>query len=110
MTTCAPTIRSSLIADIVALLPGNRVVEIGAGTGKATAALIAAGLVVTCVEPDPAMAAMLATRPAASRSPPPLRAGSPPTPTTGWSARKPGTGPIRRPASTGRPACSAEAV
>jgi SAM-dependent methyltransferase len=39
------------------------VVEIGAGTGKATAMLIAAGAAaVTCVEPDPAMAEVLRAR------------------------------------------------
>ena len=38
------------------------VVEVGAGTGKATAVFVAAGVPVTCVEPDPAMAAVLAGR------------------------------------------------
>jgi SAM-dependent methyltransferase len=38
------------------------VVEIGAGTGKATAMLVAAGAAVTCVEPDPAMAGLLRAR------------------------------------------------
>jgi SAM-dependent methyltransferase len=38
------------------------VVEIGAGTGKATAMLVAAGATVTCVEPDPAMAEVLRAR------------------------------------------------
>jgi SAM-dependent methyltransferase len=38
------------------------VVEVGAGTGKATAMLIAAGATVTCVEPDPAMAEVLRAR------------------------------------------------
>jgi SAM-dependent methyltransferase len=35
------------------------VVEVGAGTGKATAMLVAAGATVTCVEPDPAMAELM---------------------------------------------------
>jgi SAM-dependent methyltransferase len=35
------------------------VVEVGAGTGKATAMFLAAGAAVTCVEPDPAMARVL---------------------------------------------------
>jgi len=34
-------------------------VEVGAGTGKATGALLARGVAVTCIEPDPAMAAIL---------------------------------------------------
>jgi SAM-dependent methyltransferase len=38
------------------------VVEAGAGTGKATALFAAAGVAVTCIEPDPAMAAILSAR------------------------------------------------
>jgi SAM-dependent methyltransferase len=38
------------------------VLEVGAGTGKATAMLLAAGVPVTCVEPDPDMAAVLRAR------------------------------------------------
>jgi len=49
----------ALAADIAAILPGRRVLEVGAGTGKATRALRAAGLDVHCVEPDPEMAAHL---------------------------------------------------
>ena len=37
----------------------ERVVEAGAGTGKATAVFRARGVPMTCVEPDPAMAAVL---------------------------------------------------
>jgi SAM-dependent methyltransferase len=39
-----------------------RVVEIGAGTGKGTAVLMALGVPLTCVEPDPQMAAVLRRR------------------------------------------------
>ncbi|WP_435792509.1 class I SAM-dependent methyltransferase [Amycolatopsis tolypomycina] len=37
------------------LAPGPRVLDLGAGTGKLTATLVALGLDVTAVEPDPAM-------------------------------------------------------
>jgi SAM-dependent methyltransferase len=40
----------------------EQVVEVGAGTGKATAAFVARGVPLTCVEPDPAMAAVLRRR------------------------------------------------
>jgi trans-aconitate methyltransferase len=36
------------------------VVDVGAGTGKGTAALLPLGAPITCVEPDPRMAAVLA--------------------------------------------------
>ena len=35
--------------------PGSRVLDLGAGTGKLTATLVAAGVETTAVEPDPAM-------------------------------------------------------
>ncbi len=38
--------------------PGARVLEVGAGTGKATAALVGRGLLVTALEPSPEMAAV----------------------------------------------------
>lgn len=38
---------------------GAPVLEVGAGTGKATLALAERGLAVTCLEPDPRMAAVL---------------------------------------------------
>lgn len=44
------------------LRAGARVLEIGAGTGQATAALVAAGAQVVAVEPGPALAARLAAR------------------------------------------------
>ena len=57
---CPTVVRTELVDDIVALLPGSDVVEVGAGTGKATVLFGARGLVMTCVEPDPQMAAVLA--------------------------------------------------
>lgn len=54
-----PTYPPELMADVVALLPGRRVVEIGAGTGKATRLWAGHDLDITAVEPDPAMAAVL---------------------------------------------------
>jgi SAM-dependent methyltransferase len=49
------------IAEQIFGYAGGRlpVVDVGAGTGKATAMFRAAGVPVTCVEPDPAMAAVL---------------------------------------------------
>lgn len=55
-----PSYPAALFVHIAAQLPGPRVLEVGAGTGKATAGLLDLGLEVTCVEPDPAMAAVLA--------------------------------------------------
>ncbi|MDG6108891.1 class I SAM-dependent methyltransferase [Dactylosporangium aurantiacum] len=42
--------------------PPRTVAEIGAGTGHGTAVLLGLGAPVTCVEPDPRMAAVLAAR------------------------------------------------
>ncbi len=44
--------------DLLGLDEGNRVADLGAGTGRAALALAARGLRVTAVEPDPAMAAV----------------------------------------------------
>jgi SAM-dependent methyltransferase len=57
-----PSYPAELFAHVAGLLPGPRVLEVGAGTGKATVDLIALNLEVTCVEPDPFMAAVLADR------------------------------------------------
>ena len=54
-----PSYPDALVDDVVALLPGTAVVEVGAGTGKATVLFAARGLRITCVEPDPQMAAVL---------------------------------------------------
>jgi trans-aconitate methyltransferase len=55
-----PSYTAALVDDVVALLPGRDVVEVGAGTGKATVLFGVRGLAMTCVEPDPQMAAVLA--------------------------------------------------
>src|ERR1700729_3539239 len=60
-----PGYPAALFAHIARRLPGPRVLEVGAGTGKATAGLLSLGLEVTCIEPDEQMAAVLAQRTAA---------------------------------------------
>jgi len=55
-----PSYPAAMVDDIVAMLPGRRVVEVGAGTGKATVSFGVRRLALTCVEPDPRMAAVLA--------------------------------------------------
>jgi len=54
-----PTYPEELIDEIVEQLPGRRVAEVGAGTGKATRLLAARGINVACVEADPGMAQLL---------------------------------------------------
>jgi SAM-dependent methyltransferase len=49
-------------ADITGLVPGDQVIEVGAGTGQLTAALLRMGLAVTALEPGAAMRAILAER------------------------------------------------
>ncbi|MGH3824028.1 MAG: class I SAM-dependent methyltransferase [Pseudonocardiaceae bacterium] len=62
-----PQALSFLRADLpIGQLP-NRVVDVGAGTGKLTAVLAAAGFMVDAVEPDPDMRAVLAARVPAAR-------------------------------------------
>jgi trans-aconitate methyltransferase len=56
-----PSYPAAAIEQVLAyvrLEPGERVVEVGAGTGKATRLLAARGLRVLALEPDPAMAAI----------------------------------------------------
>ena len=57
-----PRYPDQLVDDVVAMLPGRRVLEVGAGTGIATAAFAARGMAVACVEPDPEMAAVLSAK------------------------------------------------
>jgi len=57
-----PRYPSQLVDDVVAMFPGRGVLEVGAGTGIATATFAAHGLAMTCVEPDPEMAAMLSAK------------------------------------------------
>jgi SAM-dependent methyltransferase len=53
-----PTYPPELFADLRALTDGDRVLEIGCGTGKATAGLATAGYDVTCVELSEQLAAL----------------------------------------------------
>jgi SAM-dependent methyltransferase len=57
-----PRYPDELVADVIAMLPGRRVLDVGAGTGIATAAFAARGMAMTCVEPDPEMAAVLSAK------------------------------------------------
>jgi SAM-dependent methyltransferase len=57
-----PRYPDRLVDDVVAMLPGRNVLEVGAGTGIATAAFAARGMAMTCVEPDAAMAAVLTAK------------------------------------------------
>jgi SAM-dependent methyltransferase len=45
------------LMDVVGLRPGDRVLEVGAGSGKATLPLARRGLRITAIEPGPALAA-----------------------------------------------------
>ena len=51
-----PVYPDALLDDVAAL--GRRALEVGAGTGKATAGLLARGVGVTALEPSPEMAAV----------------------------------------------------
>lgn len=57
-----PQVLSLLAADVPARQGRHRVADVGAGTGKLTAVLIAGGWDVDAVEPDPGMRAVLAAR------------------------------------------------
>ncbi|GAA5179766.1 class I SAM-dependent methyltransferase [Rugosimonospora acidiphila] len=57
-----PRYPDQLVDDVVAMVPGPRLVEVGAGTGIATAAFAARGMAMTCVEPDPEMAEVLSAK------------------------------------------------
>src|SRR5690349_11023344 len=57
-----PRYPDQLADDVVAALPGRHVLEVGAGTGIATAAFAARGMAMTCVEPDAEMAAVLSAK------------------------------------------------
>ncbi|MDR8411111.1 methyltransferase domain-containing protein [Nonomuraea sp. 3-1Str] len=53
---------AELITDVLAYAPPGPALEVGAGTGKATAGFAARGVDLTCVEPDPRMAAALTAK------------------------------------------------
>ena len=56
-----PTYPPQLIEEVLATAPAT-LLEVGAGTGKATALVAASGRALTALEPDPAMAAVLRAR------------------------------------------------
>lgn len=49
------------IGDLGLLRPGDRALDLGAGTGQATGPMVSAGMLVTAVEPGPRLAAELST-------------------------------------------------
>lgn len=58
-----PGYPAALFDDVTAgLEPGAPVLDVGAGTGRATLELASRGFAVTAIEPDPAMAALLRDR------------------------------------------------
>jgi SAM-dependent methyltransferase len=60
-----PGYPAQMVKDVITYAdaqPGDRALEVGAGTGKATLLFAAQGLEVTAVEPDPDMAALAAER------------------------------------------------
>jgi SAM-dependent methyltransferase len=55
-----PGYPAQLVDDVLSYAdPASEVLEVGAGTGKATIAFAARGVALTCLEPDPRMAARL---------------------------------------------------
>lgn len=58
-----PSYPAALIDDVVALVEApSRAIDVGCGTGKATALLAARGVTGVAVDPDPRMTALAATR------------------------------------------------
>ncbi|RZU52604.1 methyltransferase family protein [Krasilnikovia cinnamomea] len=57
-----PGYPEQLVTDVLADAGEGPALEVGAGTGKATVAFAAHGIALTCVEPDPRMAALLRDR------------------------------------------------
>jgi hypothetical protein len=54
-----PGYPGSLVDEVLAAAGPGPVLEVGAGTGKATVAFAARGVSLTCIEPDPRMAELL---------------------------------------------------
>lgn len=57
-----PGYPAALVTDLLAEAGPGPVLEVGAGTGKATVAFAAHGVELVCLEPDPRMAAVLSAR------------------------------------------------
>ncbi|SDH57878.1 class I SAM-dependent methyltransferase [Nonomuraea jiangxiensis] len=57
-----PGYPEQLVTEVLEYAPAGPVLEVGAGTGKATVGFAAHGVDLTCVEPDPRMAAALTSK------------------------------------------------
>ncbi|MEV1176366.1 class I SAM-dependent methyltransferase [Nonomuraea sp. NPDC049784] len=57
-----PGYPAQLVTEVLDYAPPGPVLEVGAGTGKATAGFAARGADLTCIEPDPRMAAALTAK------------------------------------------------
>lgn len=57
-----PSYPKQVIDHVASLVAAHHAVEVGAGTGKATAAMARDGLHLTCLEPSPQMAAVLESK------------------------------------------------
>ncbi len=74
-----PDYPAAILDALLAVAPGRRVVEVGAGTGRATVELLRRGCAVTALEPSAEMAAVLAARVTSLRGDPAATSADPST-------------------------------